>query len=504
LNKFIFLFVFGILLTINIFGQNASRVKLVRADELVYDKNIGADVQRVRGNAVFQHKSATLYCDSAYFFGNSNKVIAYGHVHINDNEIVHIYSDSLNYSGDLRIANLYGNIKMIDPQMTLTTNQLTYDLNEKKGFYSVWGKIVNKENILTSKTGIYFTQTKDLFFKREVVLTNPEYNIYCDTLIYNTVSGLARFHGPTNIVSDQNTIYCEKGWYDTKANTSEFSINAYLKNQNQKIIGDRMLYDRNIDYGRAFKNVILTDSVNKLTVYSQYVEYRGLDRYAMSVDSTLAIIEDKENDSTFLHSDTIIVHFDTLKEARLMLAFHKTQLYKSNLQTLCDSMAYNFKDSLIQLFTMPILWSGKSQLTGEYMEIHTSGESPERMDIKTTAFILSNDTFDFYNQISGKDMVGYFVNGEFTRLDVFGNAETIYFARDEKKELVGVDIAIAGDLRITILYEEIKDIIYFDEPNGTIHPLKDLSPNEMKLREFINYESARPKNKDDVFIWKMK
>jgi hypothetical protein len=224
----------------------------------------------------------------------------------------------------------------------------------------------------------------------------------------------------------------------------------------------------------------------------------------MSVDSTLAIIEDKENDSTFLHSDTIIVHFDTLKEARLMLAFHKTQLYKSNLQTLCDSMAYNFKDSLIQLFTMPILWSGKSQLTGEYMEIHTSGESPERMDIKTTAFILSNDTFDFYNQISGKDMVGYFVNGEFTRLDVFGNAETIYFARDEKKELVGVDIAIAGDLRITILYEEIKDIIYFDEPNGTIHPLKDLSPNEMKLREFINYESARPKNKDDVFIWKMK
>ena len=210
MNRIFWVLLLSFLLTNSVLGQK-SNVKLISATELVYDKNIGADVQRVRGNAVFQHKTAMLYCDSAYFYGNSNTVRAYGNVHINDNNTVHIYSDSLFYSGDLRIAELYSNIKMIDPQMTLTTNHLTYDLNEKKGFYSNFGKIVDKSNVLVSKTGVYFTKTKDLFFKRDVVLTNPEYVIYCDTLLYNTETEIARFRGPTTIVSDENTIYCEYG-----------------------------------------------------------------------------------------------------------------------------------------------------------------------------------------------------------------------------------------------------------------------------------------------------
>lgn len=492
------------LLTSNAFAQKKSRIQLVKADELVYDKNLGADVQRIRGHAVFQHKTTMLYCDSAYLYGSNNSVKAFGNVHINDNDSVHIYSDSLNYSGDKRMANLYGDIRMIDAQMTLTTNFLTYDLKERIGFYHDGGKIVDVDNVLTSKSGTYFSKSRDMFFKKNVVLTNPEYIIYCDTLIYNTATAIARFHGPTTIVSDENTIYCEIGWYDTKENKSEFSKNAYLENANQKISGNKMFYDRNIDYGRARQNVILTDSANKLTVFSQVVEYYGEKRYVLSIDSTLAIIEDDDSDSAFLHSDTLVMFFDTLKEAKLLLAYHKTQLFKSDLQIVCDSLAYNFKDSVIQLFTDPVLWSGKSQLVGDYVEIFTKGNSPERMEIKKNAFILSYDSLDYYNQISGRDMTGFFVNGEFRKLDVYGNAETIYFARNDKKELIGVDISVAGDLRILIKNQDIKDILYFDEPNGTIYPLKDLSANDLRLSDFSNYESIRPKDKSAVFVWKRK
>lgn len=486
------------------FGQKKSRIQLLSADEMVYMKSIGADVQRIRGNAIFQHKSTLLYCDSAYLFGNSNRVKAFGHVHINDNDSIHIYSDSLDYSGDDRIANLYGSIKMVDPQMTLTTNFLTYNLADRIGYYHSGGKIVDATNVLTSKSGTYYTSTKDIFFKNDVELVNEDYIIYCDTLIYNTSNEMARFHGPTTIVSEENTIYCEHGWYDTKANLSEFSKNAYLKNKNQKISGQKMFYDRNIDYGKARQNVILIDSAQKLTVFSQYVEYNGQERYAVSIDSTLAMIEDKDGDFAFLHGDTLILYFDTLKEAKLMLAYNHTQLYKSDLQSICDSLVYNFQDSVIQLFTQPIIWSGKSQIFGDFIEVFTKGESPDRMEVKSNAFILSVDTMDYYNQISGRDMTGYFQNKEFHKLDVYGNAETIYFARDAEKELIGVDIAISGDLRIIVKGEEIEDIIYFDEPNATIYPLEDLSPNDMKLKDFVNYEYARPKNRHDVFIWKLK
>jgi lipopolysaccharide export system protein LptA len=481
-----------------------SKIKLVKAKELVFDKKLGADVQRIRGDAVFKHKTTTLYCDSAYLYGNSNSVKAYGSVHINDNDSVHIYSDSLYYDGETRLANLYGDIRMVDQRMTLTTNNLTYDLNERKGYYFGGGKIVDQSNELVSQSGIYYSSTKDIYFKQDVVLTNPEYIIECDTLIYNTQTELARFHGPTTITSEENLIYCERGWYNTQTDLSEFSINAYLENKSQKIAGDEMFYDRNRDFGRAKNNVVLTDTSNKLTVFSQYIEYRGEESYVISVDSNLAIVEDEDADSAFLHADTLILHFDSLQEARLLLCFHKTQLYKSDLQAICDSLVYSFEDSLIQLFTDPILWSGNSQLTGEFMEIHTDGESPERMDIKSDAFILSLDSMEFYNQISGRDMVGHFRENTLTRLDVFGNAESLYFARDEEKELIGVDISVGSDLKIRIAEEQIDEIIYYDEPTGTIYPLDDLSPNDLKMKGYVDYDYARPKSKNDVFFWRLK
>ncbi len=485
------------------FAQSKNRVQLVQADELVYVKSLGADVQRIRGNAIFKHKTTTMYCDSAYLYGNSNSLKAFGKVHINDNDSIHIYSDSLNYSGNERLATLYNNIRLVDKQMTLTTNYLTYNLSTKVGAYHSGGEIVDQTNKLTSETGIYFAKSKDAFFKDSVVLINPEYSIYCDTMIYNTISERSLFHGPTTILSEENTIYCENGWYNSKTNTSEFSRNAFLKNQNQKISGDKMFYNRNLDFGTARKNVAMTDSANNLTVLSQYAEYRGNELFAMSIDSTVAIIVDESGDTAYLHSDTLIMHFDSLQEARLLLAYHKTQIYKSDLQAICDSLSYSFTDSLIQLYEMPILWSGGSQITGDFIQLFTVGETIDRMEVISNAFILSRDSLDYFNQISGRDMTGFFRDGEFYKLDAYGNAETIYFARDENKELIGVDISIAGDLRIIVENEEIEDIIYFDEPNGTLYPVIELSPNDLKLRGFVNYDKFRPKNKDDIFLWKL-
>lgn len=486
------------------FAQKKSKIKLLKANNLLYDKNLGADVQRIIGNAVFKHKKTLLYCDSAYLYGNSNSVKAYGHVHINDNDSVHIYSDSLNYSGDSRMAELYNNIRMTDPSMTLTTNHLKYNLKEKIGYYYNGGKIVDSANTLVSDYGYFYTREHNLFFKKDVVLTNPEYVIYCDTLIYNTNTEISNFHGPTTIVSKENTIYCESGWYNTKTNQSQFQKNAYLKNDHQQINGDSMYYDRDLDFGQAFENVVLIDTSQNLTVLSQYVEYQGNKFFVMSTDSALAIVEDEDHDSLFLHADTLILFFDSLQDAKMVLAYHQTILYKSNLQALCDSLVYSFTDSIIELHISPIIWSGKSQLTGDYIELLTSHDKPKEMHINKNAFILSNDTFDYYNQISGKNMVGYFRNDEFKRLDVIGNAETIYFARDADNVLIGVDKSVAGDLKIYVENQDIKNIIYFDDPTGTIYPLEELSPNELRLKNYKNHNLLRPKKWDDVYIWKMK
>lgn len=485
-------------------GQKKAKIQLIKADQLIYDKEFGQDVQRLMGDVVFKHKTTLMYCDSAYLLGANNSLIAYGNVHINDNDSVHIYSDSLYYDGEQRLAQFYQNIRMDDGRAQLTTNHLNYSLKTKQGQYFNGGEIVNADNDLKSDQGYYYVRSHRAFFKKDVFLKNPDYDILCDTLIYNTESEIAYFQGPTNIVSDENLIYCENGWYNTKNDKSQFNKNAYLQNEKQRIQGDSLYYSRMDDFGEAFNNVSVVDTSQKVSVFGQYLYYAGMDGKALVTDSALAIMEDDKRDSIYLHSDSLIIYFDSAQEAKEILSFHHVSIYKSNFQALCDSLYYSIQDSIAELYHEPVLWAEKSQLTGNFIKLYTHNNNPKEMHVLGNAFIISKDSLEYFNQISGKDMKAYFRDGNFRKLNVLGNSETLYFARDEKKALIGVDIALASDLSIYFKNEEIDNIVYFQDPEGVIHPLEELSAKELKLKNYRNLNDIKPLNPQEVFLWKKK
>ena len=119
--------------------------------------------------------------------------------------------------------------------MHLSTDILNYDVAKSIGYYTTPGKIVNKENVLTSSQGYYFSKLNDFHFKNNVVLTNPQFVINCDTMKYNTTSRITYFIGPTTIKSKNNLIYCEDGYYDTFKDQSRFSKNSYIISGEQKM-----------------------------------------------------------------------------------------------------------------------------------------------------------------------------------------------------------------------------------------------------------------------------
>ena len=55
-------------------------VYLERADHLHFDQARLADAQIVKGDVVFRHEEALMYCDSAYFYEKTNSLDAFGHV----------------------------------------------------------------------------------------------------------------------------------------------------------------------------------------------------------------------------------------------------------------------------------------------------------------------------------------------------------------------------------------------------------------------------------------
>jgi hypothetical protein len=117
----------------------------------------------------------------------------------------------------------------------------------------------------------------------------------------------------------------------------------------------------------------------------------------------------------------------------------------------------------------------------------------------STAFIVSRDTTETYNQIRGKNMIGYLVKNELKSIDVNGNAETVYYVREEDKTLIGVNKAAGSRMRLYVNDSKIERIVYFDKPAGNMFPDKDVAAEDRQLKGFNWRFTSRPLHRDDIF-----
>lgn len=498
--KFVFrLILASVLLSLNGLAQNTTKVLLQQADNLKYNKDLGEDLRRVIGNVIFEHDGALLYCDSAYFYELANSVEAFGDIRIKSSDTLNIYGEKLVYDGNTRIANLTGNVKLVDKQTVLKTEHLIYDRNLNVSYYNSGARITNKENKLTSIIGYYYTSRKEFFFKEQVVLVNPDYTMKCDTLLYNTLSRTSFFKGPTTITGKENNIYCENGWYNTRLDISQFNKNARLVSNERITEGDSLYYDRNLGIGKAFRNVTIRDTIKNVIIKGNKAWYDEKQGFAMMTDSAQSIMTEK-NDSLFLHGDTLYAVFDTAtQETRDVKAYHGVRFYRTSMQGLCDSLIYKYSDSTLCMYHNPVVWAESNQLTADSIRVWITNNEPDSMMLYNTSFIVSlKDSLQF-DQVKGKNMRGFFNDNQLVRVNVLSNAETIYYAKEDDGDMIGINFAAASEMIITLKDKKIERIKYLTSPEATLRPESDVVPMERKLKGFEWLETKRPVSPIDIF-----
>ncbi|MFW5793284.1 MAG: OstA-like protein [Bacteroidota bacterium] len=483
-------------------SQKTEQIELIQAESMKYDKSIGENVRRLIDNVIFKHEDTEMFCDSAYLFSNENRLHAFSNIHIIVNDSVDIYGDTLYYSGNTRMAELHGNVKMVDKQMTLTTDHLFYDLETDVANYIEGGQIVDAENTLTSTYGYYYSELSDAFFKRDVVLINPDYIMNSDTLKYNTKSEIAYFFGPTTITSDDNLIFCKNGWYDTNNDISQFNKDAYILNKDHYMSGDSLYYDRNLAYGKAMKNVFIKDSVQNIIITGEYAEHyekKGISE--VTINPVLTVVE--KNDSLFMHADTLRYVVDEEADNKMLFAYNQAKYFRKDLQGLSDSIVYNFSDSIIYMYDQPMLWTGPHQLTAEHIQVQTADEEIESIHLFDAAFIISEESVSMkeYNQVKGRKIDGFFRNNELYRMDVFGNGETIYYVREEDGSLTGINVALSNTMSIYIEDNTVARVTWREKPEADLFPPEELPDENRFLKNFVVHSEKRPKTKEDIFLW---
>lgn len=480
--------------------ESPSKIELLHANELQYDERQTGKVRRLLGDVQFKHDDALMFCDSAWLYSETNTMDAFSRVHIKQGDTLDLYGEKLNYNGNTKVAVVTGNVVLIDKEIKLTTDRLTYDRTSGISNYTTGGKIVQKEDTLTSILGYYYSGEKMLHFRKNVVLVNPKYTINCDTLKFKTTTEVAYFLGPTVIVSDENTIYCENGWYDTRKDVSQFNQHAKITSKEQTITGDSIYYDRATGFGKAINNIILRDTVQEVVINGDYGEFFRSDEKTIVTGKAL-MKQNLSGDTLYLHADTLKTTLDTLSDKRTLFAFYKVKFFKSDFQGMCDSLVYSYKDSAISMFRTPILWNDSNQLTSDTTFLQMANGKIHEMRMRNNAFIISSEDTAHFNQIKGKNMNGFFENSKLYKVRVIGNGQTIYYAHEDDKPVENVNKAESSDMLIFVDSNKVKSITFITKPDATLYPLKDVAKEDLKLKDFSWKNILRPRKIEDIFKW---
>jgi len=491
-----FLPLFFVLLSFNLKAQDTPgrrRVEILHSDSMKYEQADGRTRNRLNGNVSLKHNDLYMDCDSAWYYDDTNQVLAYSRIHIWQGDTIHIRGEYLSYDGNTRKAFLTDSVVLSDKEMQLFTDKIDYDVNTQIANYDTWGRILNGDNTLTSRVGTYYSDRKMLHFRDSVRIVNPDYVMTADTMRYDTGREIVWFTGPTEAVGDSIYLYCENGWSDTRNDVSQLMKNAVLDNREQRITGDTLWYDEKSGKGEGFGRVTITDTTDNITGGGNYAWYvKRPEEFLLTGTPWFTLFS--EDDTLTLKADTLraIPLEDTAGVShRLLKAFHKCRIFSREMQGRCDSLSYSFMDSVIRLYDDPIVWSRGNQMTADSIALFTVNSKADHMEMYNNAFVVSEVDTARYDQISGKNLSGYFIDNKLQRIKVTGNGEAIYYVVDGE-ELVGVNRARSSTIEILFEESRIVEIYQNQSPDGTLNPPLKVPDSEMRLDGFRWHPDLRP------------
>jgi lipopolysaccharide export system protein LptA len=478
----------------------------------------------IAGTVTMKQGNTLFYCDSCVMNNNANIFEAWGNVKIVDADTATITSNHLRYLTKTKYAYLDGNVKMTDTKATLTTPDLEYDMERNIGTYKNGGKVVNKTTTLTSKEGYYYSDVKDVYFKQNVVLKDPAYDIVTDSLLYNTETQTTRFISQTTITDSSGRIVkTRSGFYNQQTGKAEFGQRPEVIDGETSATGNRMTINDSTHISIIEGNAVVRNTKDGTTILAGTIFRNTQTSAVLATQKPLMIIK-QDDDSIYVAADTLFsarltdrfgnkdsLVIDTVKGTKVALinekdstnryfeAYRNVRIYNDSLQSVCDSLFYSFRDSVFRLYDDPVVWSQKSQITGDTILLFTKNKKADRVQAFENSFIVNELENNVYNQIKSTRLDGWFINGSIDSARARGAAECVYYIQDDDSAYTGINQSTSDIIDIYFVQKAMDRVVFRSEVNGTIYPIRQKRPEEMLLPNFRWLEERRPKTKYEMF-----
>lgn len=484
------------------------RVYLLHADELRYDmygKN--PDAQIVKGKVSFLHQGGRLTCDSAYFYQGSNSVKAFGHVHYRQGDTLSLTCERAEYDGQMQMMRARKNVVLHHRRQTLLTDSLDFDRLYNMANFFDGGTLIDGKDRLVADWGEYHTETREAKFVYNVKLRSGKDVVTTDTLYYDVRKSKAHMVGPSKIVSGTSVVKTENGYYDTKTDRAQLYGRSTLTDKDKTITGDSLYYVKDGE-STGYGNVVYVDKKNKNSLTCNYLRYNEKTGKGFATRNPVAI-DYSQKDTLWVHSDTMRIYtfnINTDSVYRKVHAYHKVRAYRVDVQAVCDSLVFNSKDSCMTMYKDPITWNGNRQLLGEQIKAYMNDSTIRFAHVIGQALSVEQlpDSVH-YNQVASQEMKAYFEQGEIKKSEAIGNVQTVYYVTNDKdSSLVGLNYLETDTMRMFVGAQRKLDKIWTNKFTSTMYPLTQTPPSKYKLPSFAWFDDIRPKDKNDIFVWKTK
>lgn len=511
-----------------------------------------------------QGDSLQVFADQLVYDGIARLAILEGNV-VLINAGQKLFTDMLEYDLNTRIARYFTGATLVSDSLQLSSKRGFYYAREREVFFRDSVTVIDPRFSLRSDTLKYQVDTRTVVFLGPTLMTTDSSKIFCETGYYDTQQEKALFSTNAQYVKGDQTATADSIAFDNRSKVYELRGEArvedstrlavaeyirfdegndkiflqgkarYLENE-QDIQSEEIRYDRKnktyatrgrslisdppqlleadtvdfsdeSDVGNARGNVIWRDTSAQYTILCATAEYNKSSDYIKSyggLPGRPELISVLDKDSLFLSADTLIAFRPDSTQAdssRRVLAFGQVRMFKSNFQAVCDSLAYSEQDSLFILYGNPVIWSDTSQFTADTVYLRVRNDKVDQIELRNNGFILVLSDGIFFNQIKGKNILAYLEDNKLSRLDASGNAEVVYYAKDEQGAYIGVNQTSCSEMVIRLQDNEVKRITFLAQPTSKLLPMGQTDHAALKLKGFKHIEQGRPLRRADIYAF---
>lgn len=156
-------------------------------------------------------------------------------------------------------------------------------------------------------------------------------------------------------------------------------------------------------------------------------------------------------------------------------------------------------DSIFYFFDDPVIWSDTTQMSADSIQILLKNDAIDRVFMREKGFIVNREKEGFFNQIKGKDVTAFFKEQEIASMLVEGNAESVYYAKDEDDSYIAVNKTVCSEMILYFKDKTIDRIRFLKEPEGEADPVEKGNPFDNLFQGYRWRYDERPKSKEDLF-----